>query len=127
MAQNCLRLPICLLGCGLHHQSSRHSLEYMGGLSAGLSAILDCKISLLSDDGSDPASVTIPGIFNHPSLIDLLGAGSFDEGSATPWSVLLSHDTCSLAQSLRSAYEHILLEVNSFAVNVPVQDSSILL
>jgi len=96
VARRRLRLPVRYRGCSLRKLTDRIASEYMGGMCQGILPMLNRTTA---------KGETKVGILNVPSVIALLGAGSFYEGKeATRWTRLLSHEGLALAADLRDAW-----------------------
>jgi len=97
-----MRLPIRYKGLGLRESVDRCHTQYIGALAQSLPDLIN------RTDGN----TVIPGRLNIPSLVAMLGEGSFTNStSTTPWEHLLNTNMVgsnnNIAHGLRHAWTHL--------------------
>ena len=101
IAKERMRLPIRYKGLGLRESVDRRHAQYIGALAQSLPDLIN------RTDGNN----VIPGRLNIPSLVAMLGEGSFNSTSTTPWEHLLNTDVVgsnnNIAHGLRHAWTHL--------------------
>ena len=94
-----LRLPIRFKGCGLRQLRDRRHAQFIGAVIASLPQLID---------RNDEHGNAIKGRFNLPSIVDMLGANSFDTDNNEPWKHLFeTRPDSSIARGFDEAWSHL--------------------
>ena len=108
IARERMRLPIRCRGLGLRESADRRYAQYIGALAQSIPDLIN------RTDGNN----VIPGRLNIPSLVNMLGEGSFNSTSTNPWEHLLNTNVVgsnnNVANGLRYAWTHLQ---NNFQLN----------
>jgi hypothetical protein len=76
-------------------------------------------------DRTDNANSVIAGRFNLPSIVAMLGEGSFDHPFDAPWETLLnSRPNCDLAIGLQTAWSHLTINFQEVATPAQLADTT---
>ena len=79
-----LRLPFWQSGLGFREARERRYIQYVGAVIKCLLCLIDCSV--------EGDSAMIPGCLPLPSIIERLGAGSFDRTDNNPWTHWFGHE-----------------------------------
>ena len=92
-----LRLPVHFKGCGIRSLSDRRHAEFIGAMMQGFQMLVNHW---------DKKDRLQHGLLHTHPLLDLVGEGSFDYSSTTPWLTLLSEfPTSHLACGIQDAFK----------------------
>ena len=111
IAQQRLRLPIRMKGCGLRDATDCRHAQYIGAM---------IQITNPLPDRKDCNDVRLTGRLLINPIINLIGKGSLDHPSQQPWANLLSKSRsgATITSSLQHAWSHLTSNFQ-YAVQAP--------
>ena len=115
-----MRLPIRFKGCGLRQATDRRYAQYLGAFAQSTMHLID---------RTDQNNCTIEGRLKLPSIVAMLGEGSFNHPFTAPWSCLLStnESSNSYADGLKHAWSHLQHNFQDVSSQERASDPSLLL
>ncbi|EJK51883.1 hypothetical protein THAOC_28906, partial [Thalassiosira oceanica] len=114
------RLPMRERGCNLRGAADRRFAQFVGCLGHSAIALIDRTDS----DGN-----MIPGRLNLPSVVGMLGEGTFNHPIEAPWGTLLNESSPSsnLAAGLKYSWHHLQSSFQEASPPMRANDGSLLL
>ena len=117
-AQEQMRLPMSMRGCGLRQATDRTHAQFVGAMTESTPQLFNRKDS----NGNE-----IGGRLPTPKLTELFGENSFDSPIHDPWEILIgsTREHHCLSSGLRHAWSHLQNSFQEVATNEQKRDDTL--
>ena len=114
-AQEQMRLPMSMRGCGLRQATDRRHAQFVGAMAQSITQLFNRK---------DSNGNKIGGSLSMPKLTELFGEDSLDSPIHDPWEILIgsTRENHCLSNGLQHAWSHLQNSFQEVATNEQKRD-----